>query len=53
MKTQHDYLLNYAQKPVGMKVQMYNGKKGWRAINVNFTPELDKFVSDMRGVRKK
>ncbi|CAM3472239.1 hypothetical protein BZK31_15025 [Pseudomonas floridensis] len=48
-----NYVLNYAQKPMGLKVQMYNGKNGWRAINVNFSPDIDKFVSELRGVPQK
>ena len=46
------YVLNYAQKPMGLKMQMYNGKNGWRAITVNFSPNIEKFASGLRGAPK-
>lgn len=47
------YVLNYAQKPMGLKMQMYNGKNGWRAMTVNFSPNIEKFASELRGAQKK
>lgn len=47
------YIVNYANKPVGVKIKMYDGKKGWRASNVNFMPDIDKFVSDSQEAPKK
>lgn len=47
------YVMNYANKPIGLRIQMYKGKEGWRASNVNFTPDMDKFVNELRGGVKK
>lgn len=47
------YIVNFANKPIGLTIQMYNGQKGWRAINVSFTPEIFKLVTEMRGITRK
>jgi hypothetical protein len=47
------YVLNYAEKPIGLTIQMYKDKNGWRAMHVNFTPDIYKFANELRGVAKK
>lgn len=47
------YVLNYANKPMALTIKMYNGKSGWRAINVQLQPEIDKFADEQHGLLKK
>lgn len=47
------YVVNFANKPIGLTIQMYNGQKGWRAMNVSFTPDIFKLVTEMRGITRK
>ena len=47
------YVLNFAEKPMTARIKMYNGTKGWRAVNIQLQPEIDKFVDEQHGVQTK